>query len=105
MAGNTGPISHFETEAALIHFAWPVARGFRILYCQDMDRSNRTRVFILGAGCSAQYGYPLNVKLSEELNSFGSKISDRCPVIQNAVSKPIELAARFPRADTLDRLV
>ncbi len=105
MAGNTGPISHFETEAALIHFAWPVARGFRILYCQDIDRSNRKRVFILGAGCSAQYGYPLNVKLSEELNSFGSKIPDRCPVIQNAVSKSIELAARFPRADTLDRLV
>jgi len=66
-------------------------------------------VFILGAGCSANYGYPLCVKLVEELRKFSAdrilKIPGKCPVIQDAVSKSIDMAVKFPHADTLDKLV
>jgi hypothetical protein len=61
------------------------------------------RVFILGAGCSANYGYPLNVKLVEQLREF--KIPDECPIIQGAVSKSIEVVLKSPEAMTLDDLV
>ena len=74
-----------------------------------MSRSKCNRVFILGAGCSANYGYPLGVKFVEELRKFLDdkilKIPGRCPIIQDAVRKSIDMAARFPQADTLDKLV
>ncbi len=73
-----------------------------------MPRSKRKRVFILGAGCSARYGYPLGGKLTDELRSFLAKVAripGGCPVIQGAVSKSVGLAARFPEAATLDQLV
>ena len=71
-----------------------------------MSRSKCKRVFILGAGCSARYGYPLGLNLVEELRRFlGRRISDGGPTILNAVSKLVALAARFSQADTLDKLV
>ncbi len=71
-----------------------------------MSRSKTKRVFILGAGCSANYGYPLGVKLVEELLKFrNDKIHGGCPIIQSAVNSAIDLAKMYPEADTLDKLV
>jgi len=83
-----------------------LARGLYLLYYEDMSRSKCNRVFILGAGCSAGYGYPLGLSVLEELRSFlATKILSGCPVIQAAVSESVDLAARFPHADTLDKVV
>lgn len=73
-----------------------------------MNRSECKRVFILGAGCSAQYGYPLGVKLVDELSNFLAKVGEipsGCPIIQSAVRNSVDLAASFSEADTLDKLV
>jgi hypothetical protein len=70
-----------------------------------MSESKCNRVFILGAGCSANYGYPLGAKLVDELRQFLPKIPSGCPLIEGAVSKSIYLASRFPEANTLDKLV
>ena len=70
-----------------------------------MSESKCNRVFILGAGCSANYGYPLGAKLVDELHQFLPKIPGGCPLIEGAVSKSIDLASRFPEANTLDKLV
>jgi hypothetical protein len=59
-----------------------------------MNRSKCKRVFILGAGCSAKYGYPLIVKLVDELNNFLAKLTKipgGCPTIQSAVSNSVDL--------------
>ncbi len=63
------------------------------------------KVFILGAGCSARYGYPLGLKLVDELRGFLAKIPGGCRVIQGAVEDAVALAARSPEVDTLDKLV
>ena len=68
----------------------------------------RFKVFILGAGCSASYGYPLAVNLAQELGNFltcRKAILSKCPIIQSAVTSMVGLAASTPRADTLDELV
>jgi hypothetical protein len=76
-----------------------------LLYYADMSESKCNKVFILGAGCSADYGYPLGLKLVEELRKFHDKIRGQFPLIQEAVNKSIELASKFPEAKTLDDLV
>ena len=63
------------------------------------------KVFILGAGCSARYGYPLGLKLVDELRGFLAKIPGGGAVIEGAVKDAVALAAEFPEADTLDKLV
>jgi hypothetical protein len=63
------------------------------------------RVFILGAGCSASYGYPLGRALGSELKQLLATIPEECRIIRNAVQDSLGVAATFPQADTLDTLV
>jgi len=64
-----------------------LAERFYVPFYDDMAKLKCNRVFILGAGCSANYGYPLDGKLVDELRKFLLKIPNGCPVIQEAVSK------------------
>src|SRR5438105_14608695 len=70
-----------------------------------MSRTRATRVFILGAGCSAAFGYPLGRGLRTELREFlGSPALDRCPTITRHVKDTVDLLAGLPKIETLDRL-
>jgi hypothetical protein len=64
----------------------------------------QTKVFILGAGCSADCGYPLGKGLASQLEAFQSEISGRFPIIEQSVRDTIKLAKGLPQFDTLDQL-
>jgi hypothetical protein len=66
----------------------------------------QTKVFILGAGCSANCGYPLGTELAGQLEDaeFQSEISDRFPIIERCVHDTINLAKGLSRFETLDQL-
>src|SRR5438093_13645897 len=67
-----------------------------------MSRSKEIRVFMLGAGCSVECGYPLGTGLRTELNNW--KVTDDCPTIKESVETTIELLEKYPTAQTLDQL-
>lgn len=67
--------------------------------------NTKTKVFILGAGCSADCGYPLGVGLATEFQTFLQQIPDDCPTIKQGVSETIKLLATLPNVETLDQLV
>ena len=69
-----------------------------------MSPSAESRVFILGAGCSANYGYPLGNALINQLQQFQSQIPEDCTLIRQSVTDTIALAARYPTIETLDQL-
>ena len=62
------------------------------------------KVFILGAGCSADCGYPLGKNLAGQLEEFQTEISGRFPIIELCVRETINLAKQFPQFETLDQL-
>jgi hypothetical protein len=66
----------------------------------------QTKVFILGAGCSANCGYPLGTGLAGQLEDaeFQSKISGHFPIIERCVRDTVHLAKGLPQFDTLDQL-
>src|SRR6266404_6162030 len=74
-----------------------------------MSPSRGSRVFILGAGCSAQCEYPLGNSLASELAEFKSAIPVNCSIIRQCVDNTIALAEilpksqNAPRFDTLDQ--
>jgi hypothetical protein len=62
-----------------------------------------TTVFILGAGCSHKYGYPLGASLADQLQEFRAKIPKGCDIIHQAVGDTVALAADL-QVKTLDEL-
>jgi hypothetical protein len=66
--------------------------------------NTKTKVFILGAGCSANCGYPLGKGLVGQLEEFQAEITGRFPIIEQCVRDTINLAKQFPKFDTLDQL-
>jgi hypothetical protein len=68
-----------------------------------MNKTSETKVFILGAGCSADC-YPLGKKLAVQLENFQLEIADRFPIIEQCVRETINLAKEFPQFETLDQL-
>ena len=70
----------------------------------DMSPSEESKVFILGAGCSADCGYPLGKGLAAQIEEFQSGISGRFPIIGQCVRDTIDLAKGLPQFDTLDQL-
>jgi len=64
----------------------------------------QTRVFILGAGCSADYGYPLGVSLLTELRNFLQEVPADCPTVKKHVVETVSLLATRPNIQTLDQL-
>jgi hypothetical protein len=72
-----------------------------------MSQNTETRVFILGAGCSAECGYPLGAGFKRALRQFHSQISENskdCPAIRQSVGDTIALMERLPYIQTLDQL-
>ena len=69
-----------------------------------MSQSKETRVFILGAGCSVECGYPMGTGLLTEFEKFLAEIPSECPRIKQSVAATIELLGQLPGAETLDRL-
>ena len=69
-----------------------------------MSQSADARVFILGAGCSAKYGYPLGNTLVSQLRNFRSKIPEGCDLIRKSVEQTIDLMNGLPELETLDQL-
>jgi hypothetical protein len=68
-----------------------------------MNKTSETKVFILGAGCSADC-YPLGKSLTAQLEKFQAEISGRFPIIEQCVRETISLAKEFPQFETLDQL-
>jgi hypothetical protein len=64
----------------------------------------QTKVFILGAGCSAECGYPLGVGFAAELEKFLGEIREVCPVIKQCVTDTLKLLVGLPEIETLDQL-
>ncbi len=69
-----------------------------------MSRSKGIRVFILGAGCSIECGYPPGTGLRTELERFHHEVPDRCPGTKQSVTDTIKLLGDLPRIETLDQL-
>jgi hypothetical protein len=69
-----------------------------------MNQTSGTRVFILGAGCSADCGYPLGAGFKNALDQFRSQISDDCSTIKQTVCDTITLMESLPNIQTLDQL-
>lgn len=69
-----------------------------------MNQTSGTRVFILGAGCSADCGYPLGAGFKNALGQFRSQISDDCPTIKQTLGDTITLMENLPDIQTLDQL-
>ena len=71
---------------------------------QTMNQTRETKVFILGAGCSAHCDYPLGVGFATELGKFLGEIPDKCPVIKQSVTDTLKLLVGLPEIETLDQL-
>lgn len=69
-----------------------------------MNQTSETKVFILGAGCSANCSYPLGKGLAGQLEEFQAEIAGGFPIIEQCVRDTINLAKQFPKFDTLDQL-
>jgi hypothetical protein len=69
-----------------------------------VTRSEESRIVILGAGCSANLGFPLGKGLANELREFQSELADSLPLIKRGVSDTTDLAESLPQLDTLDQL-
>lgn len=69
-----------------------------------MSEMKRSRVFILGAGCSAKCGYPLGIGLTDQLQQFYWELLNDCARIKQSVSDTINLMKGVPSIETLDQL-
>jgi hypothetical protein len=61
-------------------------------------------VYILGAGCSVKYGYPLATNFVSAFESFGRSLGDDGEMLKRAVDETLELM-RKANARTVDELV
>ena len=71
---------------------------------QRQSVKKQTRVFILGAGCSAKTGYPLGSDLTHQLQEFYWSIPIDCARIKQSASDTIALVKSLPTLKTLDQL-
>jgi len=69
-----------------------------------MSEMKHVRVFILGAGCSANCEYPLGIDLTRQLQKFALDIPTDCTRIKQSVSDTITLMRGLPAIETLDQL-
>ena len=69
-----------------------------------MSQTKEARVFILGAGCSTECGYPLGSGFTTELEEFLREIPDECPRIKQSVTATADLFRNLPRVETIDQL-
>jgi hypothetical protein len=69
-----------------------------------MSPSKESRVFILGAGCSVECGYPPGTGLKAALKEFLHPIFGNYPRIEQSVTDTIKLLEELPEIETLDQL-
>jgi len=69
-----------------------------------MSPSKESKVFILGAGCSVECGYPPGTGLKAELKEFLHPIFGKYPRIEQSVTDTIKLLEELPEIETLDQL-
>jgi hypothetical protein len=71
-----------------------------------MNTKNDLRIFIMGAGCSAEYGYPLAKDFRECLDSYARQLERRlnCERLRQIVAATADLMERS-HTPTIDRLV
>jgi len=63
-----------------------------------------TKVYILGAGCSVKYGYPLAAKFIPAFESFSSSLGGDAQKLKHAVDETVVLM-REAKVQTVDELV
>lgn len=64
---------------------------------------SNTSLYILGAGCSVKYGYPLAAGFVPELESFSQTLSGDSPKLKRCVDETVTLL-RQENVQTLDDL-
>ena len=73
-----------------------------------MSQSAERRVFILGAGCSVECGYPPGTGLAAELEKFLQEVQEipdeKCSRIKPSLTATVELLREMPEVDTIDQL-
>src|SRR5207245_8710695 len=69
-----------------------------------MSRPKEIRVFILGAGCSIECGYPPGAGLKTELEKFLNHTGGKAPNVYQSVTDTIKLLGALPDIETLDQL-
>lgn len=73
-----------------------------------MSLSKESRVFILGAGCSVESGYPLGTGLAAEFEKFLGEIQEtpeeKCGHIKHSLICTLKLLRETPGVKTLDQL-
>jgi hypothetical protein len=73
-----------------------------------MSPSAESRVFILGAGCSVECGYPPGTGLAAELEKFLQEVQEipdeKCSRIKPSLTATVELLREMPEVDTIDQL-
>ena len=73
-----------------------------------MSPSRDSRVFILGAGCSVECGYPPGIGLAAEFEKFLGEIQEipeeKCSHIKHSLDCTLKLLRETPGVETLDQL-
>lgn len=73
-----------------------------------MSPSKESRVFILGAGCSVECGYPLGTGLAAGFEKFLGEIQEfpdeKCGRIKRSLISTLKLLRETPGVETLDQL-
>jgi hypothetical protein len=74
----------------------------------DMSTSRDSRVFILGAGCSVECGYPPGTGFAAEFEKFLGEIQgipeEKCSRIKHSVISTLKLLRETPGVETVDQL-
>jgi len=73
----------------------PMTRELNIKITGDASGIGRkSTVYILGAGCSSKYGYPLAKEFVTHLESFGKTLGEGAQRLKKCVSETVELMQR-----------
>lgn len=68
------------------------------------NSNSGTRVYILGAGCSAKYGYPVSKNFVDELETYSQTLDDKAKRVKRCVDEAASLMRRG-NVPTIDDLV
>lgn len=68
------------------------------------NTANTVRVYILGAGCSARYGYPISTNFGSELEAYGQTLDDKAKCLKRCVDETASLM-RQGNVQSIDDLV
>src|SRR5260221_9442399 len=67
------------------------------------EKKRKSTVYILGAGCSARYGYPLAKDFVPQLESFGYSLGENAARLKGCIEETVALMKR-EGVETVDDL-